>query len=301
VKHIDKDYLGSIFLEPTKLIRILNLIHERFGDHPNTVLRDRFDVFMPDNRHEVLTSVDDVLGLDNSTKRRINRLLLTSSASAEEGSQPAHEITIDFGIMRKIPQGTTSPLVSVDVGSEDYAWARRTLAEVEEQIERTSGAKPPVIAILVIIGLSLMLLVAQFIRSGIVIRQQTPDASNMWLTDTDIKRVDEMLKEHDPLTDEQIRAVVTEQLRNQVNTRKPSEPGRPRASRRLLYTGLLLLLILGGMLIVLMRGYPSPVFLWGDEVERYKKTERWRGWVWNVLIGGTILSLVATLLFEGLR
>lgn len=300
MKHVDKDYSGSIFLEPTKLIRILNLIHERFGDLPNIVSRDRFDVFMPDNRHEVLTSVDEVLNLDNSTKRKINRLLVTSSASAEDGSHTMHEVTIDFGITRKIPQGRTSPLVSVDVGSEDYAWARGTLAEVEEQIERTSGDNLPLIRIFVIIGLALLFLITQFVRSGVVFRQ-APDSSNMWLTDTDIKRVDEMLKQNDPLTDEQIRAVITEQLRNQVDARRPSDPSNPKVSRRLLYTGGLLILILGGMFVALIFGYPSPVFLWGDEVKRYKKTERWRGWVWYVLIGGTALSLLASVFFEGLR
>ena len=54
---------------------------------------------------------------------------------------------------------------------------------------------------------------------------------------------------------------------------------------------LLILLICGGYLLV--RSYPSAVFLWGDEVERYNKTLQTRRAVSGIIIGVIIVGVLS--------
>jgi hypothetical protein len=71
MKHVHKQYAQAFLLEPTKLRRIVDTIHRRLANHQNTTMHDAFEVFLTDSRREELTSVDDVLALDNSRRRRV--------------------------------------------------------------------------------------------------------------------------------------------------------------------------------------------------------------------------------------
>ena len=80
--HVHKEYQQAFLVEPTKLGRLIDKIHERLGDHQNTTLHDSFEVFLTGNRREEMTTLDHVLALDNSRKHRITRLVITCSASS---------------------------------------------------------------------------------------------------------------------------------------------------------------------------------------------------------------------------
>jgi hypothetical protein len=73
-------YAQSFQLEPTKLTRILDKIHERLEEHASTTKRDHFEVFMSGSRR-----VEDVLKLENSRRHKIQRLLIVCSATAGTG------------------------------------------------------------------------------------------------------------------------------------------------------------------------------------------------------------------------
>ncbi len=77
---VHKEYTRAFLLEPTKLTRLLDTIHERLGDHQCSTTHDHFEVFLSGKRREELTSVDAVLALPNSLKQRIIRLVITCSA-----------------------------------------------------------------------------------------------------------------------------------------------------------------------------------------------------------------------------
>jgi hypothetical protein len=136
MKQIDKEYYQPFLLEPTKLTRLVDKIHERLGEHADTIVDDSFEVFMSGNRREVMNSVDAVLALENSRKHKIQRLVIVCSAATKSATRPEHEIQVDFGKEKKI-QSTATKMVEISVRGEGASWANRTLSEVEEQVERT--------------------------------------------------------------------------------------------------------------------------------------------------------------------
>jgi hypothetical protein len=140
MKQIYKDYERPFLLEKTKKDRILDVIHGRLGEHQDTTKRDDFEVFLSGQRREEMTSVNDVLKLDNSRKSKIQRLLITCCASSEGAARPEHEIQVDFD-GRTIAKNKTKVIVSVRSG--DAGWSDRALSEVEEQVERTSFQDVP--------------------------------------------------------------------------------------------------------------------------------------------------------------
>ena len=156
MKQIDKPYERAFLLEPTKLTRLIDKIHERLGDHHNTTTHDSFEVFLSDKRHEKLTSVDQVLAIENSRKHKIQRLLIVRSAATKEATHPEHEIQVDFG-KSKTPSSDTK-IIEVSVRSEDGGWADRALSEVEEQVERTALQDVPHRVALSILGASVSVL-----------------------------------------------------------------------------------------------------------------------------------------------
>ena len=97
MKQIDKEYVQPFVIEPTKLTRIVDKIHERLGDHAGTTTHDSFEVFMSGNRHEILQSLETVLALENSPRQRIHRLMVVSSSVTTGASRPEHEVQVDLG------------------------------------------------------------------------------------------------------------------------------------------------------------------------------------------------------------
>ena len=97
MKQIYKQYDRAFVLEPTKLNRLMGTIHERLADHQLSHPHDSFELTIAGDRREEMSRVDEVLAQDNSSKRRIARLLIVSSVLAAGGARPEHEIHVDFG------------------------------------------------------------------------------------------------------------------------------------------------------------------------------------------------------------
>src|SRR5437899_3201042 len=125
---VHKEYAQAFLLEPTKLTRIVDKIHERLADHQCTTTRDHFEVFLSGKRREELTSVDAVIALENSRKHKILRLVITCSAGRKGAARLEHEIQVDFG-----GQGTGSTsntrVIAISVRSDAPGWPGRTLSE----------------------------------------------------------------------------------------------------------------------------------------------------------------------------
>ena len=95
--HLHKEYQKSFLVEPTKLRRLVDKIHERLEDHRNATLHDTFEVFFTGDRREEMTELDDVLELDNSSRHKITRLAITCSASSQGAARSDQEVQVDFG------------------------------------------------------------------------------------------------------------------------------------------------------------------------------------------------------------
>jgi hypothetical protein len=300
MKHIHKEYQRPFLLEPTKLNRLVGKIHERLADHTNGTVYDRFEVFLAGSRREEMTTVDDVLALDNSRKHKIERLVIVCSASTPGAARPEHEVQIDFGYPR--PSGpapnSNTKLVAVSVRSDDNAWASRTLSEVEEQAERTwihySWPIGSLVVLIVLLSVVLFVLTLPFIP----LRLGTSPAT-LWLMSSDFDRIDAMLRDHSTLTDEDLREIATIQLRNVLGPRRPPHSIPLSQLTRTLSLAVPLIVVFACVL-VLVSCYPGAVFLWGDEVERYNNTLQRRKILWNIILGVTVVGVLSRFFFEGL-
>jgi hypothetical protein len=302
MKHIHKEYQRPFLLEPTKFNRLVGKVHERLGDHTNSTLYDRFEVFLAGSRREEMTTVDDVLALDNSRKQKIERLVIICSASTSGAARPEHEVQIDFGYPKpssSVPNSTTK-IVDVSVRSDDNAWASRTLAEVEEQAERTWIHYSRPIASLILV-LAVLLPVALFFLTFplIPLRFVQTSPNTLWLMSSDVDRIDAMLREHSTLTDENLREIATMQIRNVLELPRPARSIAPNQITRTLFLAVPLIVVFACVL-VLVTCYPSAVFLWGDEVERYNNILQRRKIIWNMIVGVTVVGVLSKFFFEGL-
>jgi hypothetical protein len=301
MKHIQKEYQQSFLLEPTKLQRLVSKIHERLADHPSTACNDNFEVFLAGNRREEMGTLDDVLALDNSRKQKIERLVVVCSASAPGAMRPEHEVQVDFGSPRTggPPSNSTTRVVAVSVRSDAGAWASRALSEVEEQVERTwIHYSIGYLTILVVLLVAALIVVA--LSPFVSLNTEAPLANGLWLRSSDANRVEAMLGDHPILTDENLREIATMQLRNVLGL-----PRRPRSisSNQLTRTLFLVVpisVVVGCFLVLLANCYPSAVFLWGDEVERYANVLQRRRVLWSAIVGITVVGVLSKLLFEGL-
>jgi hypothetical protein len=70
-------------------------------------------------------------------------------------------------------------------------------------------------------------------------------------------------------------------------------------TRQKAFIGGPLIILLGCALYLLIPCYPSAVFLWGDEVERYQKTLQTRRIVWGIIIGVTVIGVLSKVLVMG--
>lgn len=301
MKHIHKEYQRPFLLEPTKLNRLVGKIHERLADHTNGTLYDRFEVFLAGSRREEMTTVDDVLALDNSRKHKIERLVIVCSASTPGAARPEHEVQIDFGYPK--PSGpapnSNTKLVAVSVRSDDNAWASRTLSEVEEQAERTwihySWPIGSLTVLIVLLPVFLFFLMFPFIP----LRAVPTSPTTLWLMSSDVDRIDAMLRDHPTLTDENLREIATMQLRNVLGSPRPPRSIPPNQLSRALFLAVPLTVVFACVL-ALVACYPGAVFLWGDEVERYGSILQRRKILWNIILGVTVVGVLSKFIFEGL-
>jgi hypothetical protein len=264
--HVHKEYKHAFLVEPTKLGRLVDTIHERLRDHQNASVHDTFEVFLTGSRREEMTKVDDVLALDNSRKHKITRLAITCSASSLGAARPEHEVQVDLGRPKPSSMGGSTKLVAISVRSDTAAWANRTLSEVEEQVERNWLAYTlPGIALIGLLLAALFLLASQFVPLKL-------PRSDWFLTSSDLDRVEAMLAQHAVLSDEDLREVSTIQLRNILAARRDARSAQENLMKRTLFWAVPLLIVGACIVILLTTCYPTAVFWWGDEVKRYAST-----------------------------
>jgi hypothetical protein len=98
---------------------------------------------------------------------------------------------------------------------------------------------------------------------------EPPSAKTLWLKSSDVDRVETMLGEHPTLTDDNLREIATMEFRNVLGL--PRSPRSVPANQvtRTLFLLLPLSVVFACVLVLFRTCYPSGVFLWGDEVERY--------------------------------
>lgn len=290
---IHKQYDRSFLLETTKLVSLVNTIRDRLADHHGTTAHDSFQVFLSGDRVEELTDVDEVLALDNSRKRKIQRLVIVCSASTPGAAKAEHEVHVDFGRMKTGSMNKKNTVVAINVRSDDSPWANRALADVEEQVERTWVHYGPLWVAFLVMLLAILLLFLSLVEPR---PQAIPFTASMWLLDKDLDRVQTMVPEGRVISDQELREVVTMQLRNVLEAERPTVKKSPR---RVLLIGIPVIFLLVCLMVLMITCYPKAVFLWGDEVTRHKDMVQRRKWLWGVIVGVAVIGLLGKLLAEG--
>ena len=255
MKQIHKDYPKAFLLEKTKLDRLMDIVHALLDQHQNTTKHDDFEVFLSGQRREEMTSVDEVLNLDNSRKSKIERLMITCSASTQGAARPEHEIQIDFD-GRTV--GKTKIIVSVR--SDDAGWSDRARSEVEEQVERTSLQDVPHRIALAVLVISVAVFLVLLVLSSFHVRSAYGQADVMWLRRGDVDRVEQILKQNRTINDEKMREISTMQLRNVLNMDTNSQLSGWTIRRRV-FVGVPLLILLACAGYLVVKCYPRAVFL----------------------------------------
>jgi hypothetical protein len=293
MKQIDKKYPQPFLLESTKFTRLVGLINDCLSVHKQTITSHQYEVTLSGNRREVMTSIDEVLALENSRKQKIKRLLIVSSGTTQGAARPAHEIQVDFAAPRS--ETNTSTGIAVSVRSEDAGWAGRTLSEIEEQVERTRLPYLPAILVLLGVLILLGLLAMQFLPFAVrVDRVQT-----MWLRDADLDRVEKILGQDNEITDDESKEIMSMQLKNVLDQRATNSPGAMRRGQWMFFVAMAV--VLASAVVLFTTCYPSAVFLWGDEVERHADILNRRRVAWTIIMGVMIVGVLSKAFYEGVQ
>jgi hypothetical protein len=258
---------------------------------------------MTGNRGEQLKSLEEVLALENSKKYRVERLLIVSSASTGDDLHPGeYEIRVDFGVVKQ-PKGAAAnasavKLVTVDVRSDALSWNRQVLSQVEEQVERTwLRQTTPILALSALVIFLVVFFLFQYkpvLRTGSLEYSRT-----MWLDDKELDLIEKAANENRSLTDAEMREITTGQLHNVLLYERPKPEPHSGSNRLLLFFGLPFLLLIVVSLYLMFTCYPTHLFLWGDEVERYNTILQRRRVLWTVIVGILVVSIAGRLLAEG--
>jgi len=271
-----KEYAKPFVVEETKLTAIVAKLEQQFRAGGCEDVQPRFDLTFSNGVRELLDSSEKVLATDNSSKRRVPRLLPMWEASDKR-------VQVDFMGYSSDPNRARAKVIAVRVDSSDAGWRDRTLAAIEEQVERTFQPMVLPLAALLSIGvLMLILFISVLDLSAIRLSDQ------MWLKTADVEEVSKILNSSPVVTEEQSRQILTRQLRNFVEAAKPN----PAVQKGHTARGLLLLIpvsLVAVCILILLSLYPKAVFLWGDEKERQASRLHWRRYTWGAIF--TVLAL----------
>jgi len=130
----------------------------------------------------------------------------------------------------------------------------------------------------------------------------------MWLSEEDIHQLAKALETNKTLTEEQVREIVTMQLRNVLSDfgEPTSNQIRPSpTSKRSVWQEALLLFgplvaVIAAALYLLVHCYPNALFLWGDAIGRYENLKQTRNILWPVIVGTTVVDLLINAFSAGL-
>jgi len=287
----------SFLLEPTKLVRLVDKMHEQFD--PDQLPTDDFTAFMKDGSSQTLQDLNGVLQLDNSSRRKIERVVLCSTASPVTDNPKILRIEIDFGVPVVAGSAEKSGGASISVAGSTVAATQKSLSEIEEQVERSWIKNWPERAMIgAILGISLLLTLGPQVSFSRASSYEM--ASTMWLQPEQVREISEKLSSSGKFSDDDERDLVRKQIQNLAQAVGEREDTNARKDKnRILAWGCWLFLLLVSI-ILWTYGLPSKVFLWGDEKSRTATRATFKGLLWTFLIGVAILAPFSQLFLRGI-
>lgn len=308
MRRIRRHYPHPFVLDPSKLTRLLSVLSEHLAVGDSRASH-KFVVSLAKYKQLESDDLEDVLRLDNSTRNRVERLRVTSSAGQAEA-------TVEFSA--EDPIG-----VEITAVSDDARTAAAALASAEEQVERTLQTiwvhrlGDPVSSMRVIPMLAALLMSLGFLASGLFdslgrqAKSERPQ-DTLWLTPRDLADLRLQLQQTEPLSSQQLADITRRQLRNvsaayEQQEREGANPtgALPQPLQMLrdwrLWPAILTVVILISLVAyVLSACYPKAVFHWGDAAEWHDRLIARRRTIWQVVVASLILGVLANLVVFGL-
>ena len=278
-------YNNPFLLDESKLYRIVSIIQTSALDDGDTA-EIEYRIRLRDGREFTFTDLNEVLGLDNTTKNPIVGLLI-SSFRAKQNVEDSEFIWLEFG--RSALRGTVYLSVK---GVKEFS--KRLFVEVEEQVERTfvggwSKIFSPKDVLYWISALFLAMSVAFFILTALSSLQPTSSLSNSALEELSNAPLNTTEEKIDFLV--QFSQHLIQQLEQGGDTTTLNE----LFSTQNVVLGGTIIIILGIALYTLSACYPVNGFLWGDFREYYEKLVKRRQFLWSVVVVAFVIGVISNL------
>ncbi len=293
MSHIIKDFPGPFILEKSKLDRLITVIRECVGSSPD--LRESIEVRHKDGAIVQVELPEKVYNLHNSGRKEITKIQFTFSIDSKDSHDSTREVHASFS------GDHGKGRITIIVSDNDSRWVSETFSRVEEQIERclkkdfmNQLAASHLTSQLALPLLSLILLVF----TTVFMVEETDLRNHMWLTNADMKEISSELETSTTLSQEQYLTIVTRQLKNIILQRNAAQY---KSTWPAVFVVIPILLAIGVFIYLITKCYPSAVFLWGDREEWYKTLEKRRNVLWNTVLGGFMVGILAGLFLSGLE
>jgi len=315
-----KTYKGAFLINKARLTRLVEGIRENFSE-AEMLSALEYRIHLSDGEIINLSETDDVLGLDNSLRKRIKRMVITETCGkiktvddtspenkSDEKSPKCSskccfcEVDFDGGVK-------PTEIIST-VKSNDNKSGYLLLSFLEEQIDRTIQRgivyriikSSPTTEIVVMIAFFVFyLIMISYVLFFYSLTEKQTLQDKMWLTEKDVTELQKMLDEPSFADNPQmlISNVYKRQIRNLSSPHK-IQPSKERKLGRLydwriFFIVLPVVVILGALIYLFTTCYPLAVFLWGDYEEEYTKIEGRRKTIWIAVVVSLIISILAGL------
>ncbi len=280
--HLTKSYSSPFVLDKGKLVRISSVLQA--DTDANSGGQSKYTVTFRTGRRVALSSVDDVISLDNSSADPVTALEIESSRAGTNAS-----ITFRRGVFSD---------VSFHIYSGDNKLANQLYGELDEQLERTrvKTLMPRVAGTtskLTLTVATIVILLLGFLTIVLGPPESENQSFNMALRQRALAaRTDS----------EKLQIILDKTLRDL----QPNEPSRRGTIDRFPFTGRALFMALPVAIVwsvfmyMVWTCYPWAVFAWGDGEQRYNDIVRRRQMLWTVVVVAILLGIVSNLFVASL-
>lgn len=270
---LSKHYTSAFVLDKAKLTRLVQILSSDFTASAMT-----FEVTFSSGRKLNLTSVDEVVALDNALSDPITELAIKRTGT--------DAVSVNFD---------SDDVINIDfrVRVDDNQAANQLYGEVADQIDRirvrsvmalmASPMGRLVVSVCLIVGL----IVGLFSLFAPTSSSDDEQATLQSL----LRRARVAQSDHDKL-----QIVFEKSLREiEAAVLRDHKPGARHVDLRMLFVILPLLIVICSFMYLLWRAYPWAVFKWGDGEHRYHASVDRRKFVWSVIVIALIVGIVSNL------
>lgn len=288
--HMEKNFHKPFILSRSKFTRLCEVIENKLKKTSTECdFQKKFEVTMKDGKNITIPELDDIFNLDNTRRNYIVDIDITYTMPDKDSI-----ISINFN-------GDKFKGIYSIVSGPNLTWANETIAEIEEQIERTIPEGifykiNPMSSMWVTVFLGLIASLVGFFGAlnGLEqTRSNLPENMVSQLKYLETKAV---------TNDAKINYIYN-YIKMSVNTsqlKKTQNVASYLTDWRMYCVGVPLIIIVMAIIYQFKYSYPRAVFEWGDMEDVHKKTVERRKLLWNVVIVSILTGILSSLFVFGL-